>query len=67
MGEHWGNFYHHSVLDIIFQQGSGITDKAQDKLTKSGVAGSPWHVDFKTGFKLLEDPDQWKIPSKKRS
>lgn len=41
--------------------GSGIIDKAKEKgvnkLTKSGVAGSPYHVDFKTGCKLLRDPD----------
>lgn len=33
-------------------QGMGITDKAKEKgtneLTKGGVAGSPWRVDFKT-------------------
>ena len=45
----------------LSQIGSGITDK----LTKSGVAGSPYQVDFKTGFKLLLDPDLWKMPSKK--
>ena len=45
----------------LSQIGSGVTDK----LTKSGVAGSPYHVDFKTGFKLLSDPDLWKMPSKK--
>ena len=44
----------------LCQIGSGITDK----LTKSGVAGSPYHVDFKTGFKLLSDPDLWKTPTK---
>ena len=44
----------------LSQIGSGITDK----LTKSGVAGSPYHVDFKTGFKLLSDPDLWKTPTK---
>ena len=41
--------------------GSGIIEKAKEKgvnkLTKSGVAGSPYHVDFKTGCKLLRDPD----------
>lgn len=47
------------------QYGSGILDKGKDKLTKSGVAGSPWHVHFKTEFKLLTNPDMWKIPSKK--
>ena len=45
----------------LSQIGSGITDK----LTKSGVAGSPYQVDFKTGFKLLSDPDLWKMPNKK--
>ena len=35
--------------------GSGIIDKA---LT-SGVAGSPWFVDYKKGFKLLTDPELW--------
>ena len=44
----------------LCQIGSGITDK----LTKSGVAGSRYHVDFKTGFKLLSDPDLWKTPTK---
>ena len=44
----------------LSQIGSGITDK----LTKSGVAGSPYHVDFKTGFKLLSDPNLWKTPTK---
>ena len=44
----------------LSQIGSGITDK----LTKSGVAGSPYQVDFKTGFKLLSDPDLWKTPTK---
>lgn len=48
----------------IFQKGSGIVNKAKDKLTKSGVAGSAYHVDFKTGFKLLTDPNLWNIPSK---
>ena len=35
--------------------GRGIIDKA---LT-SGVAGSPWFVDYKKGFKLLTDPELW--------
>ena len=39
----------------LSQIGSGIIDK----LTKSGLAGSPYHVDFKTGFKLLSDPNLW--------
>ena len=47
--------------------GSGIVDKAKEKrvnkVTKSGVAGSPCHVDFKTGWKLLADPGTWKTPS----
>ena len=60
-----GQFLSSLGLGHIFQRGSGIIDKAQDKLTKSGVAGSPRHVDFTTGFRLLEDPDLWKIPSKK--
>lgn len=50
------------------QKGSRITDKAKEKgtneLTKSGVAGSPYHVDFKTGFKLLKDPDLFKFQRK---
>ena len=25
----------------------------------SGVAGSPWHVDYKKGIKLLTDPELW--------
>lgn len=40
--------------------GSGIIDK----LTKSGVAGSPYHVDFKTRQKLLTNPETWKTSSK---
>lgn len=40
--------------------GSGITDSA----LQSGVAGSPYHVDFKKGFKLLTDPNLWKTPTK---
>lgn len=48
------------------QYRSGILDKGKDKLTKSGVAGSPWHVDCKTGFKLLTNPDMRKITSKKK-
>ena len=37
------------------KKGSGFVDKLIDKGLKSGVAGSPWHVDFKKGFKLLKD------------
>ena len=47
------------------QYGSGIIDKGKDKLTKSGVAGRPSHVDFKTGWKLDSNPETWKIPTKK--
>ena len=39
--------------------GAGIIDKA----LKSGVAGSPWQVDYKTGLKLLTDPGLFKGPS----
>ena len=39
--------------------GAGTVDSA---LT-SGVFGSPYHVDFKKGFKLLTDPDLFKQPS----
>lgn len=50
------------------QTASGIIDKAKEKgtssLTKSGVAGSPYHEDFKKGLELLKDPDLWKIPTK---
>lgn len=50
--------------------GSGIIDKAQEngvnKLTKSGVAGSLYHVDFKAGWKLLTDPDTWKYQLNKK-
>ena len=50
------------------QKRSRIIDKAKEKgtneLTKSGVAGSPYRVDFKTGFKLLKDPDLFKFQSK---
>ena len=35
--------------------GRGIIDKA---LT-SGVAGSPWFINYKKGFKLLTDPELW--------
>ena len=35
--------------------GSGIIDKS----LKSGVAGSPWQVDYKKGFELLTDPGLW--------
>ena len=38
--------------------GAGIIDKA---LT-SGIAGSPWQVDYKKGFKLLTDPTLFKGP-----
>ena len=39
--------------------GAGIIDKA----LKSGVAGSPWRVDYKKGFELLTDPNLFKGPS----
>ena len=51
-----GQFLSTLCLGHIFQQGSSILDKARDKLTKSGVAGSPYHVDFKTRFKLFLRP-----------
>ena len=35
--------------------GAGIIDKA---LT-SGIAGSPWFIDYKKGFKLLTDKELW--------
>ena len=35
--------------------GSGIIDG----LLTSGVANSPWHVDYKKGIKLLTDPELW--------
>ena len=35
--------------------GSGIIDG----LLTSGVAGSPWHVDYKKGIKLITDPKLW--------
>ena len=35
--------------------GAGIIDG----LLKSGVAGSPWQVDYKKGIKLLTDPELW--------
>ena len=60
-----GQFLSTLCLGHIFQQASSILDKAWDKLTKSGVSGSPYHVDFKTRFKLLKDPDLWKTPAKK--
>ena len=39
--------------------GAGIIDKA----LKSGVAGSPWQVDYKKGFELMTDPNLFKGPS----
>ena len=48
--------------------GSGIIGKAKGKgitkLTESGVEGCPYHVDFKTSWKLLTGPDTWKKPTK---
>ena len=38
--------------------GAGIIDEA---LT-SGIAGSPWQVDYKKGFQLLTDPTLFKGP-----
>ena len=35
--------------------GSGIIDG----LLTSGVVGSPWHVDYKKGIKLISDPELW--------
>ena len=35
--------------------GAGIIDG----LLKSGVAGSPWQVNYKKGIKLLTDPELW--------
>ena len=35
--------------------GSGIIDG----LLTSGIAGSPWHVDYKKGIKLITDPELW--------
>ena len=35
--------------------GSGIIDG----LLTSGVAGSPWHVGYKKGIKLISDPELW--------
>ena len=34
-----------------------------DKIMKSGVAGSPWQVDYKKGLELLSDPTLFKGPS----
>ena len=46
--------------------GSGIIDKAKEKgttsLTKGGIAGGPYRVDYKKGRELLKDPDLWKRP-----
>ena len=61
-----GQFLSTLCLGHIFQQGSSILDKARDKLTKSGVAGSPYHVDFKTRFKLFKDLIYGKLPPKKK-
>ena len=48
--------------------GSGIIDKTKEKgtsrLTKGGIQGRPYRVDFKKGIELLKDPDLWKTPSK---
>ena len=41
--------------------GSGIIDKAKEKgttsLTKGGIAGGPYRVDYEKGIELLYDPD----------
>ena len=34
-----------------------------DKIMKSGVAGSPWQVDYKKGLELLKDPTLFKGPN----
>ena len=34
-----------------------------DKALKSGIAGSPWQVDYKKGLELLKDPTLFKGPS----
>ena len=34
-----------------------------DKIMKSGVAGSPWQVDYKKGLELLSDPTLFKGPN----
>ena len=58
-------------LGHILQKGSDIIDKAKSngisELTVGGVAGSPFHVDFKTGIKLLKDPDLFKISKQRRT
>ena len=55
-------------LGHILQKGSDIIDKAKSngisELTVGGVAGSPFHVDFKTGIKLSKDPDLFKFQNK---
>ena len=35
-----------------------------ESILTSGVYGSPYHVDFKKGYKLLTDPDLFKTPNK---
>ena len=35
--------------------GSGIIDG----LLTSGIAGSPWHADYKKGIKMITDPELW--------
>ena len=42
-----------------YRGGAGIIDKA----LKSGIAGSPWQVDYKKGLELLKDPTLFKGPS----
>ena len=39
-----------------YRGGAGIIDKA----LKSGIAGSPWQVDYKKGLELLKDPTLFK-------
>ena len=34
-----------------------------DKALKSGIAGSPWQVDYKKGLELLTDPTLFKVPN----
>ena len=46
------------------QTGEGMLDKLTDKLTKSGVTGSPWHVDFKKGIELIKEPETFSSTNK---
>ena len=49
----------HPPYDPPAQKGKGI-----ESILTSGAYGSPYHVDFKKGIKLLTDPNLFKTPNK---